>query len=346
VTETIASSHLAVSPPRSWRFPDTHYEKVMEHPWYRAVVELTDVFHFATAEFWRGRGVRALYLPVTTGSISSPMGLGSDSRPVKVTVEGVPTYLADSMQFLLEYGCRLTEAGCYYVMPSFRGEPMDSRHLCQFFHSEAEIVGGLADVMEVVQDYLRHLAWSFLEHCPQTLATAAGGDSHVAGLADGGVFRSITFREAVDLLDDDRRYVAELESGTRCLTHAGEREIMSRLGEFTWVTHHEALSVPFYQATEPGDSGVVRNADLLLGIGETVGCGERHATADAVREALRLHRVDEADYAWYLRMRELRPLRTAGFGLGVERLLLWVLQHDDIRDLPLLLRCNGRQVNP
>lgn len=55
-----------------------------------------------------------MHLPVTTGSISSPMGRGSDSLPVKVKLEGVETYLADSMQFLLEYGCRLTNKGVYY----------------------------------------------------------------------------------------------------------------------------------------------------------------------------------------------------------------------------------------
>ncbi|MFE7626077.1 asparagine synthetase A [Streptomyces sp. NPDC057509] len=346
MTETIASSQLAVSPPHSWRIPDTHFEEVLKHPWYRAVVELTDVFHFATVDFWRQRGVRAMYLPITTGSVSSPMGLGSDSSPVKVSVEGVPTYLADSMQFLLEYGCRLAEGGCYYVMPSFRGEAMDDRHLCQFFHSEAEIVGDLDDVKTVVQDYLRHLARALLEHCPGTVRDAAGGTGHLTALAEDDVFTSLTFRDAVKLLGDDPRYVTEVAPGSRCLTHAGEREIMARLGEFTWVTHHDLLSVPFYQAPAQDDPGAARNGDLLFGIGETVGCGERHATADAVREALRLHQVEESEYAWYLRMRELRPLRTSGFGLGVERFLLWALRHDDIRDLPLLLRINGQQVNP
>lgn len=47
-----------------------------------------------------------MHLPITTGSISSPMGLGSDSIPVKIQLGGRDTYLADSMQFALEYGCR------------------------------------------------------------------------------------------------------------------------------------------------------------------------------------------------------------------------------------------------
>lgn len=97
------------------------YLKVLEEPFYRCLVDLQDLISYETARFWRSRDVRSVHLPVTTGSISSPMGLGSDSLPVRVDLFGVPVYLADSMQFMLEYGCRLTSAGCYYLMPSFRG---------------------------------------------------------------------------------------------------------------------------------------------------------------------------------------------------------------------------------
>ncbi len=68
-----------------------------------------------------------MHLPITTGSISSPMGLGSDSIPVKIQLGGRDTYLADSMQFALEYGCRFFENGVWYIMPSFRGESEDKK---------------------------------------------------------------------------------------------------------------------------------------------------------------------------------------------------------------------------
>ena len=82
------------------------------------------------------KNIKNMFLPITTGSISSPMGLGSDSLPVKINLNGVPTYLADSMQFLLEYGNRFCKNGVWYIMPSFRGEQEDERHLSQFYHSE------------------------------------------------------------------------------------------------------------------------------------------------------------------------------------------------------------------
>ncbi|WP_220447806.1 amino acid--tRNA ligase-related protein [Nonomuraea diastatica] len=346
MTDLVTETTSTVSPPRSWADARTHYEVALKHPWYRAMVELNDVFHTSTVDFWRARGVKSVYLPITTGSISSPMGRGSDSTPVRVTVEGVETYLADSMQFLLEYGCRLWDGGCYYVMPSFRGEAADARHLCQFFHSEAEIVGDLGDVMNVVQDYLRHLAADFLERSGDLIASVAGGTGHLTELSQEDVFRQMTFQEAATALGHDPAFVQEIQPGIRTLTNAGERELMSRFGQFTWVTHYDHLAVPFYQAFESGDETVARNGDLLFGIGESVGCGERHAHTSSLRRALELHEVREDDYDWYLRMREMVPLRTSGFGMGVERFMLWVLRRDDIRDIPLLLRFNGQQIDP
>lgn len=312
------------------------------------LLELTDIAQRATAQFWYGRGVRAAYLPVTTGSISSPMGLGSDSTPVKVELQGVPTYLADSMQFLLEYGCRMNEAGCYYIMPSFRGEAPDETHLCQFYHSEAEISGGLEDVVATVEDYVRALAAAYLEAMAPVINEVAGDTAHIERVLALPAFPRITNAEAIELLGGpNSEYVTEVAPGARTINRAGERVLMNHFGEFVWLTHHDHLAVPFYQAYEPGTGRTIaRSADLLFGIGETVGCGERHTDAAQVRDALDLHGVHESDYAWYLKMREIRPMQTSGFGLGIERFFMWLLRHDDIRDLQMLHRVNGVEITP
>lgn len=340
----------AVSPPQSWRDPSTHYIQALTHPWYRGVVRLQDAVSRLTADFWTNRGGRTMHLPVTTGSISSPMGLGSDSSPVRVEIGGVGTYLADSMQFMLEFGLRLSPDGAYYVMPSFRGEDSDATHLCQFFHSEAEIVGGLSEIQATVQDYLRYVTAGILSSESEVLASIGTGDAHLRDLvAKTSPFTSITFDEAVKIVGDTPDMVEhlELEAGpARSLTRAAERAVMQSLGEFTWVSHMDHLSVPFYQAFGDEHRRTSLSADLLFGVGETVGAGERHTDAESAREALALHRVSEGEYDWYLRMRELEPLRTAGFGMGVERYLLWVLGHDDIRDLSLLIRSNGEDILP
>ena len=122
----------------------------------------------------------------------------------------------------------------------------------------------------------------------------------------------------------------------------GERELMKRFGGFVWVTHWDHLAVPFYQAFADDTHQAALNADLLFGMGETVGSGERHAGSEEMTAALDLHQVSGESYEWYSRMKQQQPMRTAGFGLGIERLLMWVLDHDDIRDMQLLPRTNGR----
>src|SRR5258708_29590597 len=96
------------------RFADPdRFLKILDDPMYALVVDLQDLVSVETTMFWSRRGLRVMHLPITTTAISSPMGLGSDSRPVEVRLFEERTYLADSMQFMLEYGCRLAEAGCY-----------------------------------------------------------------------------------------------------------------------------------------------------------------------------------------------------------------------------------------
>lgn len=99
-----------IIPPKTWN-NDMYYLDVLSSEWYKTIAILDNELHFATAMFYRDRGIDTMFLPVTTGSISSPMGLGSDSVPVSVTICDVKTYLADSMQFMLEFGCASVQMG-------------------------------------------------------------------------------------------------------------------------------------------------------------------------------------------------------------------------------------------
>ena len=335
-----------VAPPRSWTDTSSHFLVAMQSPWYRLVFDLLDTINVATVNFMRQHGLKSALLPITTGSISSPMGLGSDSLPVQVELFGVPTYLADSMQFMLEYGCRFAGRGCYYLMPSFRGEASDERHLAQFFHSEAEIPGGLDDVIEFVEAYVRALATAVIDEHRERLEQAFAIE-HLERVATGhGGFPRLTLDEALAELANDTDSVRYDQLDFRVLTPQGERLLMERHGGIVWVTHPDHLSVPFYQAYDPGNKKSALCADLLMGIGETVGAGERHSTVDALMQALSHHRVDTEPYTWYCEMRRSRPLQTAGFGLGIERFLCWLLNHDDVRDFQLVPRVNSVSIIP
>jgi asparaginyl-tRNA synthetase len=298
------------------------------------IAQLHDIICTATHSFWQQRQGASPLLPITTGAVSSPMGQGSDSTPVEVLLGGHPTYLADSMQFHLELAVRILDAPCYYLMPSFRGEDADRTHLPQYFHSEAELDGGLDDVIATAEDYVRHLVAEIVTHCADGLSGYASGTDHLQDFLRQGPLPRLTFDDAAAVVPE---YVQH-HAGWRTLGRDGEEALMRKMGGALWLTEFDHLSVPFYQAFRRGQRDVAANADLLLGCGEVIGAGERHPDAANLTEALGLHGVDDRPYRWYVEMKRLRPRQTAGFGLGVERLLMWVLGCDDIRQVQLIPR--------
>ncbi|WP_218183328.1 amino acid--tRNA ligase-related protein [Streptomyces sp. PKU-EA00015] len=337
-TTTSSVKPAAVRPPNAWGNEPGEFLKALNSPWYKLVADLQDLIHRTTAEYATSRGLKALYLPLTVRTITCPTGLGSDSEPVPVTVNGVDTYLPDSNQFMLEYGMRLAPGGCYNIMPSFRGEEPDTTHLNQYSHSEAEIPGGIDELIDYVEGYVKALAGAALEAYGDRIAAAAGDTSHLSRMAEyKGHFPRITFEEAVSLLEGEEGCVRD-EGTWRTLTRRGEHKLMEMVNEFMWVTHFDHLSVPFYQAFGDEEQRTAANADLFFGMGEVVGSGERHSDAEQIRKALVMHQVPERDYAWYAEMKQELPMRTSGFGMGLERFLMWVLNHDDIRDIPLVSR--------
>ncbi len=266
------------------------------------------------------------------------MGAGSDSEPVRVEMFGITTHLADSMQFLLEYACRLHEPGCFYLMPSFRGEAVDATHLNEFFHLEAEIAGDFTAVQALVEQYLRSLTSELIAWDPALLPDGERG--HLEGMANGAVcFEEVRYKEAERILRHVPDAFEPLENGSRRISRLGERCLMRRIGAPIWLTRPPQSAVPFYQAVTP--DGEALCGDLLIGVGEVCGAGERHKSASAIKAALHAQRIDPGPYDWYAQMKDRYPMRTAGFGIGVERLLCWVLGRDDVRCMELVPRRNG-----
>lgn len=337
---------LPTAPP-SWLEPKQHYLRALEDPWYKTLARIQHMVFLETVCFFGKRGFKAIQLPITTGSISSPSGLGSDSSPVRVTLLGTETYLADSMQFMLEYGCRLFDAHTFYVMPSFRGDEPDTTHLNQFYHNEAEIIGDQDEVLGLVEDYLRHLCRAALEQYADAVRKICGRLDHMETLAqDLAPFQRIPFESAMVLLSGDATCIRTHPNGARSLTRKGEAKLTETLGEVVWLTDFDHLSVPFYQAFN-GSRVKAKAADLLFaGIGEVVGSGERHASADLLLDALRMHQVSQEPYQWYVEMKRQHPKRTSGFGMGVERFTAWLLQCPDVRHCQILPRLKGLEAYP
>lgn len=340
---------MTLKVPKLWKDLSNITITTLESPWYRHIANLENTISCETYSFYRNKGLITMHLPITTGSISSPMGRGSNSLPVKIKLFDVDTYLADSMQFMLEYGCRIHSRGCYYIMPSFRGEQADKRHLCQFYHSEVEIPGTLEDIITLAEEYICYLSEAILKKNIDDVKAIAGGVTHIEQLIEKKKFPRITVDDAINLMDKKaqkvRLYDIDEKYGFRTINHAGEAFLMKEFGGIVWLTHFDHLAVPFYQAYDESGNKAL-NADLLLGIGEVIGSGQRHVNFDEVNDALKKHEVSAQEYDWYMKMKKEKPIQTSGFGMGIERYLLWVLKHDDIRDCQILPRFNGVECMP
>ena len=138
----------------------------------------------------------------------------------------------------------------------------------------------------------------------------------------------------------------EYNDGWRNITRKAEQELIKIYDGIVWITNYDILAVPFYQKFDNDLAGTTKNADLLFGIGETVGCGERHQNDMVLLKSMELHEVDKEEYEWYIKLKEKYPLQTAGFGMGIERYLMWVLKASDIRNMQICLRFNGKNILP
>ncbi len=329
----------SAEPPKTWLDPELHWKVAMDSSWYEAMFVVQDEAIAAAHRCLREYGLRHMVAPVTTGSISSPMGAGSDSLPVGVELNGQHVYLADSMQFALEYGCRFVDDGVYYIMQTFRGEPADTTHLQQFCHIEFEISKPLEDTMALAWNLLRSMCVALIDRAEEQVLSMGGGLGHLESIAILDEAPRVSFDDALKYLDSEQVGYVTLPTGARVLTKAGEKAIGSRFGagDAVWITEMDKLAVPFYQA-DSADGIHSKTADLLLGGLETIGSGQRHATSEEVIRGLAERDISADEYKWYLEMKEAKPLRTSGMGLGFERFLLWALKDDDIRDMPLLSR--------
>ena len=119
-----------IEPKKLWKIPQTHFINAINDEWYRKLVEIENLISKYTNLFYIEKNIKTMHLPITTGSISS---------------------------------CRFFENGVWYIMPSFRGESEDKRHLSQFYHSEAEIIGDLDDVMNLIEKYIKHLSKAIIK---------------------------------------------------------------------------------------------------------------------------------------------------------------------------------------
>lgn len=343
--------------------PETYVADLTRHRYFAALLVLR---HFVQAishsYFSSEHGAKNVDLFVLTPSVSSPMGPGSDSKPVSVTFGGLQTHLVDSSQFGFEPLLLQSPGMVYCYSPSMRDEDPDARHLNQFYQCESEMTGDLEDIIPVVEGYVRRLCEMLRVLAPTVQTVSDMPEASLAAFAtvvQTERFPRIAFDDAVELLlrHSDAAVLVRTTPHGRDITSAGELALMNDLDCRTplWITEYDRDRVPFYQKPIAGRPNKVKNADLVFPPlrpgafgGEVVGCGQRQDNADEMFESLRRQEnIPIEPYRWYVDLRSYPAYRTtSGFGLGIERFLTWALAKSNIRDVIFYPRLKGVRTYP
>ncbi len=251
---------------------------------------------------------------------------------------GKPTSLTVSGQLNVECFC-LALRNVYTFGPTFRAENSNTtRHAAEFWMIEPEIAfATLADDMQLVQDLIKYVLADVMAKAPEEYAFLSqfvdkGLLPRLEGIVNAD-FAHVTYTEAVDLL---------LKSGNAfeftpywgCdLQTEHERYLSEKtFGRPVFVTDYPKEIKAFYMRRNE-DGKTVQAMDLLVpGIGELVGGSAREEREDILLAAMAEMKLNPEDYGWYLALRKYGGVPHAGFGLGFERLVMYITGIANIRD--------------
>jgi len=323
-----------------------HIDNLISDNYYRNLILLRNTIGMEYDNYFHKLGAPKVDLYLISNSVSSPMALGSDSKPVEFQFDSKNYFLTDSSQFGMEPLLFNSFEMIYCYLPSFRGEEPNKRHLNQFYHCEAEIRGGYDNAMLIAEGLVKHITKTILnglkqkDFCFDHLKNL----NHIERVVNNK-FLKITFDDAIKLLENNGySKLVEYKKFGRVLTNKAENMITKLVGNNTlpvWVTNYDRDSVAFYQKPDPEDDSTVLNADLLVPSfsdggfgGEILGLGQRQDKANSIIESMKRQNINNSgQYDWYIELRNNNSYQpTSGFGMGIERYISWVLGLTSIVD--------------
>jgi asparaginyl-tRNA synthetase len=260
---------------------------------------------------------------------------------------GKPSFLTVSGQLSVEnYCCSLSDV--YTFGPTFRAENSNTaRHAAEFWMIEPEMAFcDLAADMALAEENVRHLVRAMLEECGEELEffnrlVDKGLEARLRQTLDKP-FERLPYTDAVDLLLKSGRHFEHPVVWGEGLQTEHERYLAEEhvRGPVTIFNYPKAIK-PFYMRQNE-DGRTVAAMDLLVpGIGEIIGGSQREERLDVLLEAMRAHGLSEEDYGWYLDLRRYGSVPHAGYGMGFERLLMFVTGVGNIRDVIPFARTPG-----
>src|SRR5215831_5504884 len=317
---------------------------------------------FAIHQFFQEHGFYYIHTPIITGSDCE--GAGELFRVTSIDATNPPrktdgsidytrdffgrsTYLTVSGQLEAEaFAAALTKV--YTFGPTFRAENSNtSRHANEFWMIEPEMAFcDLQGNMDVAEEIVKYLVRHMRAHCGEDLELFAKFvDKELLGRLDFVVerpFQRICYTDAIGLLEKSGEkfefpvaYGANLQSEhERWLT---EKHFKSPVTVFNYPKEIK----PFYMRLNDDGKTVTAMDVLVPGIGEIVGGSQREERLEVLEANMRRHKMDPADYKWYLDLRRYGTVPHSGFGLGFERMLMFVTGVSNIRDVIPFARTPG-----
>ena len=321
---------------------------------FSAAFRVRSVAAYAIHKFFQDRNFVYAHSPIITGSDCE--GAGEMFRLTTLDLNDVPKTEDGKVDYSQDFfgkEANLTVSGqlnaeimalafrnVYTFGPTFRAEnSYTGRHASEFWMIEPEIAfADLEDNMELAEDMIKYIINYVLENCPEEMEFF---NSFVdKGLLErlhkivNSEFTRITYTKAIELLlESGQKFEYPVEWGCDLQTEH-ERYITEQIFNApVFVTDYPKEIKAFYMRMNE-DGKTVRAMDLLVpGVGEIIGGSQREERYDLLMDRIKECGLNEEDYWWYLELRKFGTATHSGFGLGFERMLMYLTGMQNIRDV-------------
>lgn len=317
---------------------------------FNAVFRLRSVLAYAIHKFFNERGFVYVHTPIITsvdaegaGEMFQVTTLNPDhvSRPIDYAQEllGRKTFLTVSGQLPVEAFC-MGFRNVYTFGPTFRAENSNTpRHATEFWMIEPELAfADIEDDMSLAQDMLKSIFSYVLENASDEMEffdrfIENGVIGRLLNVIDAD-FGVTTYTEAIELLKKaDQKFEFPTEWGENLQTEHERYLAEEVFKKPVFVVDYPDKIKAFYMYLND-DGKTVRAMDLLVpGVGEIIGGSQREDREDVLLERMKRDGMTEDVYGWYLDVRRYGSFPHAGFGLGFERVLMYITGMKNIRDV-------------
>jgi asparaginyl-tRNA synthetase len=227
----------------------------------------------------------------------------------------------------------------YTFGPTFRAENSNTtRHAAEFWQIEPEVAfAELDDIIEIATEFIKYIIKAVLAECPDEIALLErfyekGLSAKLQKVVDDE-FVKLEYTEAIDILKKSgKEFVYPVEWGCDLQTEHERYLTDIVFNKPVFVVNYPKDIKSFYMKQNP-DGKTVAATDLLVpGVGEIIGCSEREADYNKLLKAIQDRGMKMSDYNNYMDLRKYGSVPHSGFGLGLERILMYVTGMGNIRD--------------